>query len=61
MKEVSCRRIRPAAAELDMREVVRAAEEWDPAWESDGGIRLYDDGLMQVTSRPSITHHSPTH
>ncbi|CAJ0566252.1 unnamed protein product, partial [Mesorhabditis spiculigera] len=46
-KEVSTRLLRPTLPHIDLEQVFSVVENWDPAWENDANIRIFDEGIAQ--------------
>ncbi|KAI6175839.1 hypothetical protein M3Y97_00733300 [Aphelenchoides bicaudatus] len=55
-REVSTRLIRPTLYELDVKQVLEMAQNFNPEWETDGKITVFDEGIAQYSLVDPISH-----
>ncbi|VDN04656.1 unnamed protein product [Thelazia callipaeda] len=46
-KDVSTRLMKPTCPEIRIKQVLNLVENWNPAWEYDGDITVFDAGIAQ--------------
>ncbi|KAE9418997.1 hypothetical protein Angca_000198, partial [Angiostrongylus cantonensis] len=46
-KDVSTRLIRPTIPEFDTARLLLFVERWNPSWEHDASIKIFDEGIAQ--------------
>ncbi|PAV76077.1 hypothetical protein WR25_24754 isoform B [Diploscapter pachys] len=46
-KEVSTRLLRPTLPHIHLEQLMVWVERWDPIWEIDGSIKIFDEGIAQ--------------
>ncbi|TMS38689.1 hypothetical protein L596_005356 [Steinernema carpocapsae] len=55
-KDVSTRLIRPTLPDLDLKQVLNFASNWDSKWEYDGSICVHDEGIAQYQLTNEESH-----
>uniref|UniRef100_A0A914C4P8 Uncharacterized protein n=1 Tax=Acrobeloides nanus TaxID=290746 RepID=A0A914C4P8_9BILA len=55
-RDVSMRLIKPTLPEIYVDEVVYLVKNWDPNWEIDGEITIYDEGIAQYLLTDMNSH-----
>ncbi|EPB77262.1 hypothetical protein ANCCEY_03633 [Ancylostoma ceylanicum] len=56
-KDVSTRLIRPTIPEFDTSRLLLFVERWDPNWEHDGSIKIFDEGIAQYMLADIESHY----
>uniref|UniRef100_A0A1I7XDK7 inorganic diphosphatase n=1 Tax=Heterorhabditis bacteriophora TaxID=37862 RepID=A0A1I7XDK7_HETBA len=56
-KDVSTRLIRPTVPEIDITQLLMFVKRWDPNWELDGSIKIYDEGIAQYMLVDPQSHY----
>ncbi|KAI6214112.1 hypothetical protein M3Y94_00230000 [Aphelenchoides besseyi] len=55
-RDVSTRLLRPTLPEIHLDEVMSMVEQFDPKWEIDAEIQVYDEGIAQYSLINPISH-----
>ncbi|KAI6187193.1 hypothetical protein M3Y98_00215700 [Aphelenchoides besseyi] len=55
-RDVSTRLLRPTLPEIRLDDVMSMVEQFDPKWETDAGIQVYDEGIAQYSLIDPISH-----
>ncbi|KHJ85442.1 hypothetical protein OESDEN_14831 [Oesophagostomum dentatum] len=56
-KDVSTRLIRPTIPEFDTSRLLMFVERWDPNWEHDASIKIFDEGIAQYMLADIESHY----
>lgn len=56
-KDVSTRLIRPTIPEFDISRLLLFVERWDPDWEHDASIKIFDEGIAQYMLTDIESHY----
>ncbi|VDL72446.1 unnamed protein product [Nippostrongylus brasiliensis] len=56
-KDVSTRLIRPTIPEFDTERLLMFVERWDPNWEFDASIKIFDEGIAQYMLTDVESHY----
>ncbi|PIO63998.1 hypothetical protein TELCIR_14387, partial [Teladorsagia circumcincta] len=56
-KDVSTRLIRPTIPEFDTARLLLFVERWDPNWEHDASIKIFDEGIAQYMLADIESHY----
>ncbi|CAI4228437.1 unnamed protein product [Auanema sp. JU1783] len=56
-REVSTRLIRPTNPFIDQSQLLLFVDRWNPSWEIDGSIKIFDEGIAQYMLADLESHY----